>query len=60
VGERGDNNNKLRIQIEKMKEEMHKVSLYSINIANDPASAIKKLSDPILDLMNAKVEDYGD
>ena len=36
----GDSNNRLRLQIEKMKDEMHRVSLYSINIANDPSNAI--------------------
>jgi hypothetical protein len=27
-------------------------------MANNPATAIKKISDPILDLMTAKIDDY--
>ena len=41
-----------------MKYEMKQVQLYSIDIAKDPVKAIQKICDPILDLINVKVEDY--
>jgi hypothetical protein len=55
-----DENHKLRLQIDRMKKEMEKVALYSIDIANDPSKAIKRISDPILKLLDVKVEDFQD
>lgn len=46
--------------MDKMKNEMEKINNYSIDIARDPARAIQRISDPILDLLNAKVEDFTD
>jgi chromosome segregation ATPase len=51
-------NDRLRKEIEKMKEQMEKITLYSIDIARDPSTAIKLICDPILDLLNIKVEDF--
>ena len=50
-------NQKLKDQIDKMKDEMRRISGLSINIAKDPANAIMQISDPILDLLNLKVDD---
>jgi hypothetical protein len=41
-----------------MKGEMRKVNNYSIDVAKNPAAAIMKISDPILELLNYKVDDY--
>jgi predicted nucleic acid-binding Zn-ribbon protein len=43
-------NEKLRDQIEKMRSAMHKMTIYSIDIAHDPSKAIKQISEPILAL----------
>jgi hypothetical protein len=32
--------------------------MYTVNIAKDPAGAIKVISDPILELIKVKVEDF--
>ena len=37
---------------------MDKLTRYSIDIARDPASALKKICDPILELLNVKVDDF--
>ena len=42
----------------KMKSEMEKINNYSIDISKDPARAIQRISDPVLELLNLKVEDY--
>eukprot|EP00347_Sterkiella_histriomuscorum_P013604 403364082 len=57
-GSQNATNEKLRTQIYKMKEEMDRINNYSIDIARDPASAIQRISDPILDVMNLQIEDY--
>lgn len=41
-----------------MKEQMEKITLYGINVARDPSKAIKLISDPMLELLNIKVEDF--
>ena len=41
-----------------MRKEILKVNSYSIDMSNNPAQAIQKISDPILELMNLKVEDF--
>ena len=41
-----------------MKTFMLKMSAYTVDIARDPAKAIKEISDPILDLLNIKVEEF--
>lgn len=43
-----------------MKKEMDHINNYSIDIAKDPAKAIQRISDPILELLNAKVEHFED
>ena len=37
---------------------MQKLTNYSIDIARDPANALKRICDPILELLNVKVEDF--
>ncbi len=37
---------------------MTKISNYSIDMSNNPALAIQKISDPILELMNIKMDDF--
>ncbi len=44
--------------MDKMKKEMERINNYSIDVARDPAKAIQSISDPILNLLNAKVEVY--
>mmetsp|Transcript_37836 Transcript_37836/g.36264 ORF Transcript_37836/g.36264 Transcript_37836/m.36264 type:complete len:89 (+) Transcript_37836:951-1217(+) len=41
-----------------MKRQMEKLTMYNVDIASDPARAIKLISDPILKLQNIKVEDF--
>lgn len=54
-----DNANKeLRIQIDKMKAEMIRINNYSIDIARNPAAAIERISNPILELLNTKIDEY--
>ncbi|CDW82160.1 UNKNOWN [Stylonychia lemnae] len=59
-GNMDQTNSRLRDQIGKMKNEMDRIHNYSIDIAKDPAKAIQRISDPILDLLNAKIEGYGE
>jgi len=47
----------LREKIEIMKEDMERVNNYTINMAQNPAKAVQQISDPILSLLNEKVED---
>ena len=37
---------------------MQKLHNYSIDIANNPAQAIESISNPILALLNLRVDDY--
>ena len=37
---------------------MIRINNYSIDMSNNPAQAIQKISDPILELMNIKMDDY--
>ncbi len=37
---------------------MQRLNNYSIDIARNPAAAIQKISDPILNLINAKIDEY--
>ncbi len=37
---------------------MARLNNYSIDMANNPAQAIKRISDPILELLNLKVDDF--
>ncbi len=37
---------------------MEKITIYGIDIASDPSTAIKLICDPLLDLLNVKVEDF--
>lgn len=54
-----DNANKeLRIQIDKMKVEMIRINNYSIDISRNPAAAIERISNPILELLNTKIDEY--
>jgi hypothetical protein len=41
-----------------MREQMRKLQIYTIDIAKDPATAIKMISDPILELLNLKIEGF--
>jgi hypothetical protein len=57
-GSTTEQNAKLRLQIEQMKVKMDRINGYSIDIARDPARAIQRISDPILAVLNVKVEEY--
>ena len=37
---------------------MKRLNTLSIDIAKNPAQAIQNISDPILEVLNAKVEEY--
>lgn len=43
-----------------MKNEMGRIKKYTIDIAGNPKSAIKGISDPILANLEAKVQDFTD
>jgi len=51
-------NQTLRDQIASMRAEMTRINTYSIDMSNNPAQAIQKISDPILQLMNLKIDDF--
>lgn len=55
-----DKNHDIRMNLEKMRGEMDKIAKYSIDIANDPGTAIKKISDPLMHMMDEKVKDFTD
>ena len=57
-GKAEETNERMRDQMMKMKSEMEKINNYSIDISKDPARAIQRISDPVLELLNLKVEDY--
>ncbi len=48
---------KMKRQIEKMRNEMQRINSYSIDMSTNPSQAIQKISDPILELLNLKVEE---
>lgn len=48
----------MRKQIDALRHSMNKMQMYSIDIARNPAKAIKAISDPLLELLNAKIEDF--
>lgn len=41
-----------------MRQEITRITNYSIDMATNPAMAIQKISDPILEVLNLRVEDY--
>ena len=47
----------MKKQIEKMRIEMQRINSYSIDMSTNPSQAIQKISDPILELLNLKVEE---
>ncbi|TNV83239.1 hypothetical protein FGO68_gene4856 [Halteria grandinella] len=49
---------KLRTQIDKMREEMVRINNYNIDMSSNPAQAIQKISDPILEVLNLRVDNY--
>ena len=51
-------NQTLRDQIASMRAEMTRINTYSIDMSKNPAQAIQKISDPILQLMNLKIDDF--
>lgn len=50
-----DQNDKLKTDIESMKNEMTRIKKYTIDIAGNPKAAIKGISDPILANLEAKI-----
>jgi hypothetical protein len=34
------------------------MTIYNIDVAHDPSKAIKEISDPIMTLLNVKIEAY--
>lgn len=56
--ESSNQNQALREQIQTMRAEMTRINNYSIDMSNNPAQAIQKISDPILQLLNLKIDDF--
>ena len=52
-------NEVLRHNIKLMKAKMEKLQKMQINIASDPSKASQELSDPVLKLLETKIEHCG-